>query len=108
MLTIAGDSQYLGQPEIVDISSHSDAPEYMVIDNPYYHRSNELQNQAQVNIPEYLLNPLDGLNRIPLEISGGYIKDEDRAVELDTLSVFSKNLLMNTVFVSGWCRQRRE
>lgn len=108
MLTIAGDSQHLGHPETVDISSHHNAPEYMVVDNPFYHRSDELQNQAQTNIPEYLSNPLGGLNRIPLQISGGYTDDEERAVVLDTLTVFSKNLLMNTVFVSGWCRQRRE
>ncbi|GAA0249532.1 helix-turn-helix domain-containing protein [Haladaptatus pallidirubidus] len=108
MLTVAGESQYLGNPEIINISSHPDASEYMAIDNPFYHRKDELQNQVKVNIPEYLLNPLDGINRMPLSISGGYSEDEERAVKFDTLSMFSKNLLVNTVFVSGWCRQQRE
>ncbi|WP_312909311.1 RNA-binding domain-containing protein [Natronosalvus caseinilyticus] len=104
MLTISGDSQHLGHPEVVNISSHPDAPEYMVVDNPLYHRIDELQNQARVNIPEYISNPLNGLNRIPLEIVGGYTESNDRMVELDSLTVFSKGLLMNTMFVSGWCR----
>jgi hypothetical protein len=107
MLTLLGDSQYLGNPEIVDISSHASAPEYIVADNPFYRRSAELQNQSEVDIPEYLLNPLKGLNRIPLEISGGYTQEEDRRVKLHSLTLFSKNLSMNTAFVSARCSQER-
>jgi len=108
ILTLAGDSQYLGRPQVVDISDHVDSPEYMVVDNPYYHRTDELKKQSEVDIPEYFLDPLDGINRIPLNISGGYKNDRSRSVELDTLTLFSKDLLMNTIFASGWCRQKRE
>ncbi|WP_436931230.1 AlbA family DNA-binding domain-containing protein [Halosimplex halobium] len=107
LLTISGDSQYLNNPEVVNISSHPDAPDIMVVDNPFYHRLEKLQQQAQINLPEYLINPLEGINRLPLGISGGYTDNPKNDLFLDTLSVFSKNLNMDTIFISGLCRQKR-
>ncbi|WP_195155743.1 helix-turn-helix domain-containing protein [Halorubrum sp. AJ67] len=107
LLTISGRPQHLSNPQVVDISAHPNAQEQMLVDNPYYHRTDELENQTQGSIPEYLINPLDGVNRLPLSIAGGYTENEDRVVELDSMTVFSKNLLLETLFISGWCRQRR-
>ena len=107
MLTIFGRSQHLGNPEVKDISAHPDSPEYMIVDNPFYHRTDGLQNQASVTIPEYLVSPLDSVNRVALSIAGGYTDSKDRDVHLDRLNIFSKNLLMDTLFISGWCRQQR-
>jgi hypothetical protein len=89
----------------MDISAHPNAQEHMVVDNPFYHRTEDLKNQVQDNIPEYLINPLDGVNRFPLSIAGGYTENEDRDVELDRLTIFSKDLMMDTLFISGRCRQ---
>lgn len=106
IVSISGDGQCLNNPESVDISSHPDAPEYMVVDNPFYHRVDELRQQFGQDLPEYLLKPLNGINRIPLEIMGGYTLDEETEVVLDTLTAFSKDLLLNTLFVTGWCRSK--
>lgn len=105
LLTISGNPQHLGRPKVENISAHPDAQDCMVVDNPFYHRIDDLQNQA--NIPDYLIKPLDGVNRFPLSIAGGFRDSEDRVVELDTMTIFSKDLLMNTLFISGWCRQNR-
>lgn len=107
LLTIFGSPQHLSRSEVMDISAHPDAQEYMVVNNPFYHRMDDLQNQVKPNIPEYLIKPLDGVNRFPLSIAGGFRECEDRVVELDTMTIFSKDLLMDTLFISGWCRQRR-
>lgn len=107
LLSISGRPQHLSRPQIVDISAHPNAQDQMMVDNPYYHRTGDFENQIRGNIPDYLINPLDGVNRFPLSIAGGYKENEDRDVELDTMTIFSKNLLMNTLFISGWCRQRR-
>lgn len=105
LLTIFGRPQHLSRPQVMDISAHPNAQEHMVVDNPFYHRTEDLKNQVQDNIPEYLINPLDGVNRFPLSIAGGYTENEDREVELDRLTIFSKDLMMDTLFISGRCRQ---
>lgn len=104
ILKIAGESQYLGNTNRVDLASHPDMSEYMSVENPFYGRVSDLRNQIDDEVPDYLTEPLDGVNRFPLNIGGGASQTAENKVVLDSISLFSKNLLVNTVFVSGWCR----
>ncbi|WP_157972558.1 helix-turn-helix domain-containing protein [Saliphagus sp. LR7] len=105
LLTMLGDPQYLANPREIDLSAYPGAANLICVDNPLYGRAAKLMNETTPNLPEHFAEPLSSVNRLPLDVTGGVSLNRDDVV-LEQMSVFSKGIAQNTLFVSGLCRRQ--
>jgi len=103
LLKLHGAPQNLQNPTPSIITpDYFEDPNHIIADNPFYNRDQDLASAVESELPEYIIDPLCSVNRLPFQVSGGYLP-EDELFSLNVIGAFYKGLMQETVFINSLC-----
>jgi hypothetical protein len=75
----------LQNPTPVNIRSFDEGPNHVLVDNPFYDWPEVVHSQLDESLPEWCKRILPKISKIPFEVSGGYLEEEDQQFSLNYL-----------------------
>lgn len=103
LLKLHGGPQDLQNPTpSIFTPDYFEDPNHIITDNPFYDRRQDLTSAVESELPEYIIDPLCSVNRLPFQVSGGYLP-EDEMFSLNVMDLFYKGLMHDTIFINALC-----
>lgn len=103
MLVLRGGQQPLSNPTPQNLTpDYYDSPLHVIADNPAFQRKDDVLANAEQDIPDYFLDTICSVNRLPYQVSGGY-REEDETFSLNLIDMLYKGLMQTTLFVNPMC-----
>lgn len=81
-------------------------PLYITADNPFSNWPETVQSELEEPIPEHLARGLGAIDRVPLQVSGGYMNEGEDRFSLNYLHFTQAQGIHPTMLVDAACWQR--